>query len=430
MAAEDDDGPKAAKPGERKTTGARRQRPPVTIDLTAAPAEPPKADAPKSEAPPPEPPRPAPPPPPEPPRMPPPAANAIAGGEEGWTRLALAGAAGGLVALALVLVLQGIGLLPAPGRTAANQAAEQAKAASATASGLERRLSAVEMLTDGVAATRDAASALGDRVARLESADTQLAPRDQVMALSAQVAALANSGGAGASRDDLARLADRIARLESAVAAGSGPAGAAVTVQNGRIDDVAAGLTALAGRVDALEGKVAAAPAAGSEAARSVALVALRRAAESGAPFASDLDMAAALGLAPADAAALRPLAEKGVASAASLAEALPADAILAASAAADPDAGFWRRLAGGVSGLVSVRPVGPVAGSDPPAIVSRMRAAAEKGDLATALKEREALPQAGKDASADWANRARDRVTVDGVIARIADAAAKAAGN
>jgi hypothetical protein len=355
-------------------------------------------------------------------------------GEDGWTRMALVGAAGGLAALILVLVLQGVGLLPAPGRNAANLAAEQARAASETAAALERRVSAVEMMTEGVAASRGAAQQLGDRVARLESVGTTLAPRDQVMALSAQVAALANRGDAAVTRDDLARLAERIGRLEAAIASGGGPAGnaaaAAVALQNGRIDDAAAGLKALVARVDTLETRMSAGPVAGTEAARNVALVSLRRASESGAPFVADLDMAAALGLAPPDVSALRPLAEKGVPSAATLAAEMPADAILAATVAADPDAGFWGRLFGSVGGLVSVRPVGPVAGTDPPAIVSRMRAAADRRDLAGVLKEREGLPQAGKDASAAWAAKARDRVAVDGLIARIAEASARPAGN
>ena len=74
-----------------------------------------------------------------------------------------------------------------------------------------------------------------------------------------------------------------------------------------------------------------------------------------------------------------------------------------------------------GVGSLVTVRPTGPVAGNDPAAIVSRMQAAVDAGDLATALSERDGLPAAGKDASADWAAAAESRVTVDGLIARIA---------
>ncbi len=52
---------------------------------------------------------------------------------------------------------------------------------------------------------------------------------------------------------------------------------------------------------------------------------------------------------------------------------------------------------------------------------MSRMLAAAEQGDLAAALAEREALPEAGLAASSDWATRATDRATLDELVERIA---------
>jgi hypothetical protein len=141
--------------------------------------------------------------------------------------------------------------------------------------------------------------------------------------------------------------------------------------------------------------------------------------------------MIANLGIGGGDIAIIRPLAAKGVATGAELAAAFPdvANAILAATAASDPNAGFFQRVWANVSGLVQVRPLGPMAGSDPPAIVSRMSDDARKGDLAAALAEREALPQAGKDASAEWAAKAADRVALDQAIGRIAEAAAGKAG-
>jgi hypothetical protein len=45
------------------------------------------------------------------------------------------------------------------------------------------------------------------------------------------------------------------------------------------------------------------------------------------------------------------------------------------------------------------------------------------KGDLGAALAERDALPQAGKDASAEWAAKAADRVALDALVERIARA-------
>ncbi len=127
----------------------------------------------------------------------------------------------------------------------------------------------------------------------------------------------------------------------------------------------------------------------------------------------------------------LRPYATTGVASEAELARAFPdvADAILAATAEADPNTGFVGRVLNAVSHLVSVRPAGPIEGSDPPAIVSRMRAAVDKGDLAAALNERRGLPESGLAASADWAKDAEARVALDQLVEDIARSFGGAAG-
>jgi hypothetical protein len=119
------------------------------------------------------------------------------------------------------------------------------------------------------------------------------------------------------------------------------------------------------------------------------------------------------------------------VATAADLAAAFPdvANAILAATTEADPNANFAERAWASLSGLVQVRPLGPMAGSDPDAIVSRMRDDVSKGDLAAALTEHNSLPQAGKDASAEWAAKAADRIALDQAIGRIAAAAPAKAG-
>ncbi len=133
--------------------------------------------------------------------------------------------------------------------------------------------------------------------------------------------------------------------------------------------------------------------------------------------------MIAALGISGDLLQPLRPLADTGVASGATLAkEFVPvADAILGATSASDPDASFFQRALSGLGSLVSIRPAGPVPGNDPPAIVSRMTAALAAGDVATALAEREALPAAGKDASAAWAAKASQRVALDRLIEQIA---------
>jgi hypothetical protein len=160
-------------------------------------------------------------------------------------------------------------------------------------------------------------------------------------------------------------------------------------------------------------------------------MLSLRRAADTGQPFAADLELVSNLGIGSGDIAILRPLAAKGVASRGAIVAEFPtvADAILSAATASDSDVGFWRRVLNSLGGLITVRPIGPVAGGDPDAVVSRMNDAVGRGDLAGALAERDGLPQAGKDASAAWAAKATDRVVLDAAVGRIAGAldAAKA---
>ena len=83
-----------------------------------------------------------------------------------------------------------------------------------------------------------------------------------------------------------------------------------------------------------------------------------------------------------------------------------------------------------GSGSLVTVRPTGPIAGNDPAAVVSRMRAAVEAGDFAKALDERDGLPPAGKEASAEWAAAAEQRAAIDALIARIAGSIKPDGGN
>jgi hypothetical protein len=450
----------SAKPGGERRSQDRRQRPPVTIDLTAesvaAKAVPPEAKPVEAVSPPVEPKAEAEKPPRAEPEKPkaerPPidrptdrlgaGAQALRGAasrafhpDDAWRRSAYAGIVGGVLAFILVLVLQAVGLLPAPGRSTANQALEQAKAAADTATAQERRITAMEAMTEGLTAMRGDIRSLSDRAAALENGRSTLATHSDVEAVSAALTDLrkrVDDAPPPASRADLDSVNERIGRLEAAAASGADGAGAseaAVSSLTSQISAAQATIRSLDDRVRAAETKLAAlgGPASGGEAAvRAVAVSSLRRAAEGDAPFAADLDLVAPLGVAGDQLARLRPMATAGVASKTTLAAAFPAvaDAILAATADADPNAGFWRRAVGVLGSLVTVRPVGPVAGSDPPAIVSRMRDAVGKGDLAAALAERDGLPAAGKDASAAWAAQAADRVALDGLVDAVAQSA------
>ncbi len=460
MAAEDD-GARDDKPAAGKSR-TRRRRPPVTIDLTAERVAAEQAEAPKTE---PEPvaaateeaaqqpvetgqaePEPAPaaaepeaaePETSEPARTTWLPGASIIGSDDGWTRAALAGVAGGIVALILLVVLQAIGLVPAPGRSAAVQAADQAKAASEAVAALDRRLSAVEMITQNLP-SKTTVEGLDGRVAQLQKEVGALATQGDLTVIENKLAALTKKVDGlppGATRDELAALAARVAQLETGGTAGSGGSGAGseeIVALSHRIDDVQTKINALGDRMAGLEKKLSAGPSDSTVAARAIAVVALRRAVDEGVPFTTDLDLAAALGLPADDVAALKPFAEKGVPTKAALAAAFGqvGDAIVKASTQANPNAGLLDRILAGIGSLVTVRPAGPVAGDDPAAIVSRMRAAVDAGDFAKALKERDGLPAAGKEASAAWAATATDRVTIDGLIVKIAERIKPGAGN
>jgi len=414
--------------GERRA----RQRPPVTIDLTAEPAS---ADAPQAAvdraaeaAGPAEPPASEGATSFEPSRNDPPRAS-LHLGDESWRNASFAALGGGLVALVLMIVLQLIGIAPSPGRSAASDALTQAQSATAAATALANRVTALEQTSAAIAGIRTDIGKLGDRVSAIEAAEGAFATHADVDGVAGSVADLdkkLSGASAVASQKDLSALADRVGKLEVAVAAGGGQGAdtGAVAALTSQLSDANAKLADLGNRIAAAEDKVSglAATSPDAVAARAIAAAALRRAAADGAPFAGDVDLIASYGVDASDVAALRPLAASGVKTAADIAGEFSgvADAILAVTAASDPNRNFFQRLVGS---LVSVQPAGPVAGSDPPAIVSRMRDDVAKGDLAAALGERDALPDAGKAASAAWAADARNRVDIDVLVGRIADA-------
>ena len=444
--AADEDQPKATKPGgERRSGGDRRQRPPVTIDLKAEKV----ADKSGAE-------RPA-----ASPKAPREAATGEAAAEstspkvgtphkpdtapdrtQRWAPIVLAGATGGAIALILVIVLQATGLLPVPGGSAANRAIEQAETAANAAFALDRRVIALEAMTEDLPSMRSDIEELAAKLSVLEGRARILAAGSDVEAVKAELDGLIarlNAAPPPVTRQDLAGLSSRVGRLEAVPPArdGSDSGGAAAIALAGRIRNSEMDLASLAARVDAVEEEIAtlsateSAASDGEIAARAIALVSLRRAVEGGEPFAADLDLITVLGFAGKEIAELRRFAKDGVETRAALTAQFPAvaDAILAATIRSDPDAGFFRQLVVGVGGLVSVRPSEPVAGDDPPAIVSRMRAAVAEGDFAVAVVERGGLPAAGIDASADWTARAVDRVTVERLVEAIAGAPGDPAG-
>jgi hypothetical protein len=304
-------------------------------------------------------------------------------------RLIAAGVFGGALATVLGILYHASGIIPTRAELIASDASRQAAAVAEKLAVFENRLKAVESAAAGL-------PALTERVVALEKLEESSRSR---------IERLENLPvGDGGSGPALGAFDHRLAAVETAVA-GLGD----------RVEGLSTRLDELAARPP---------PAVESErATRAIAIGLLRQGAASGEAFAADLAMLRALGMDNEDVTALEPLARTGAPTIAALQAQFPAvaNAILAASAPLDAEAGFFDRLAAFGRGLVSVRPIAPIEGTTPQAIVSRMQAAVARGDLAAALREGEALPTEARTVSAAWARSAADRAAIDAIVERLA---------
>jgi hypothetical protein len=145
---------------------------------------------------------------------------------------------------------------------------------------------------------------------------------------------------------------------------------------------------------------------------QAVLAIALDAAVERGAPYAREL---AAIDSAAANAetlAALKPFAATGVPSAAALAHELTTLLPAARAAAGEqrPAGGFLARLQSNAERLMRVRPIGAAPGDDPIAILSRVDAKANQGDIKGALAEANKLSATVRAPLDPWIKRAEAR--------------------
>ncbi len=179
-----------------------------------------------------------------------------------------------------------------------------------------------------------------------------------------------------------------------------------------------AAIASLSARLDKIQTDVAATPR-GREAAASLALVALQRVIDSGAPYQAELDVLSRLAPGRPALEALRARAETGAPTLLALKADFP-EAARAARAAASralskgPVADFFARL----ETLISIRPAAPMAGGSAIAIISRAEDRLDKDMLAAAVTELEALPAPSSDAFSQWLADARARLAADQAIA------------
>ncbi|MCX5494716.1 mitofilin family membrane protein [Kaistia dalseonensis] len=384
-------------PATGDTTGQRRKRPPVTIDLeaepddnTAPPIIEPVAEEPAAPVPPSEDPEVDLPPPPrqeEPPRQ---EAAPRQSGMGSLVQIAGAAIGGGVIGGLLTAFLM------APGTDTVTQASIDSRFAT-----IASRLDGLEA---GIAARTTETPAPID-TGRLDAIDQQIA------GLKTAFDNLPKGTSEPAAPADLAPIEQRLAALEARPEAAPQAPPIDLTPLQANVEQLAA-------RIDQIEQHPPVDPRT-EAAARTIALTTLRQAATAGGPFENELAALKTLGV---EDAALAPLAAGGAPSRSALVAAFPAiaDQIRAASMKVDPNAGIFDRLAASAGSLVSVKPAGPVAGSTTTAIVSRMEAAVSAGDLAAALQEAEGLDSVARAPLAEWADAARKRVAIDAALKQL----------
>lgn len=218
----------------------------------------------------------------------------------------------------------------------------------------------------------------------------------------------------------LAELQKRVAEVATvaqaardAVARSSGATSANEANLAGGIEGLTKRIQALEETAKALRAVQAAPPPVLDRAARmAAAVLALRPAVESGAPFSDELSALKALGGDSARLAALEPFAASGVPSADSLRRELSQLAATARRSSDDgkENAGFFERLQAGAARLIRIRRVDAPVSTDARDVLGRVEAAAVRGDFAEAVAEIVKLPEALRATLDPWVRRAQGR--------------------
>ena len=340
----------------------------------------------------------------------------------------IAAVIGGLVGAGLVAGLMATGYLGE--REGSGLAAE--------VDALKSEISALRQARpDDLAQLESKLAALEKSLSDLSQANPNGTPDPALGELQNRVAVLEQSEPSEGSTGDLDK---RVTELGNAVAAlKSAPPPDAASLDQA-LAPVRQEIEALAARVDqaatgeraaAIEQKVTEIGGqldVATALAPAIAADALAAALESGRPFSSELTALNGLAVDPAATETLAKWAATGLPTTAKLSSGFEAAmASVDLSAPIPETTGTLERLWSSARGLVEVRPAHPTEGSDPSAIVARIRAALAANDLKTALAERETLPVEIKTATAEWAGAAAARLQADDLVAKIrADALAK----
>lgn len=335
----------------------------------------------------------------------------------GAGRTLFAAVIGGLVAVAGAAGLQWLGVLPAPDRGSS----ALLSGISANAERLDQIEAEVGSIPDQIKAVQELVNEAGSGVSAASS-EALDALKSELASMQETVSGLQSAvseGGAGETAA-LAQLSSRLDEMAKTVAdqvnAASapvdlGPVNEALEAQQSKMVEVATAvseiteaLSATSARLDDLSGQVAvlSEKVSGQQAqpamARAIAAAALKSAIDRGTPFMAELEtFAAVTGGEDENITALRDLAASGVPTIADLQKQFASDAsgIIDAATVLPENSTIADRLLSSARSLVKARPVGEVEGDNAAAVVARMEAALNKGDLETMLAEAKALPEA-----------------------------------
>lgn len=306
--------------------------------------------------------------------------------------LVASGILGGLVALALAGSMQYAGVLPSMGPE-------------------DRTGQVAAPASEDVAALKAEVEQLAARLAALPATPSATDPamQERLNALEASLAAQANQP---APQPDTAALDALRSQLDSA--------NQAIAALKTEIEQNRTSLQDSNERLADAEKRLEE-PRNDVEMARAIALSGLKTAIDRGGPFLSELEALKSISPEDQTVQALSGIAAAGVSSRVDLARdfAPVADEILDAIHAPAEGESWSDRLLNSASSLVKVRPIGNVDGDTPEALVARIEDKLKNGDLKGAHLEWQALPEVGKAASQDFADRLDARIKAEEAVSQ-----------
>lgn len=361
----------------------------------------------------------------------------------GFGKLVAAGIVGGLVTLGGAAGMQFAGMLPNLSQAPSGESASS----NVDIKPVEAQIAKLQERLDNLPVPSGAASPdltpLEQRLTALENAPKAQADsqteldNEQLTQLTKKIAALevalADSKSASGSPDNavMESLSKRLSQVENSttplqesiekIGTFQQTTSQQINTLTQKMNDFSNSLSSsVEERIGEFEEKLKTA-ATGEKLAKSVAINALKSSMERGEPFSAALTSLETLQGQSELIDSLKVHAATGLPTAKMLrSEFHEVERNIIAAASDTQDAGVVDRLMNSVSSLVTVRSDTPEPGDTPKAIVSRIDASLKTGELAAAMNEWNALPQAAKEVSSDWINRLKSRIEADQIASEL----------